>query len=80
MRTQAKLLLIARLGTELRPFLDESVQRLINTGVLKKGDSFYCAECTRDHINVWSGRGKKPQWIEELLAKGITLDQMRTTA
>lgn len=80
MRTQAELLLIARLGTDLRPALEESVQRLIKTRVLKKGDAFYCAECTRDHINVWSGRGKQPQWIRELLAKGMSLQDLQATA
>jgi len=80
MKTQAERLLIARLGVELRPVLEESVQRMIRNGVLKKGDSFYCAECIRDHMDVWTGRGKQPQWIRELLDKGISLEQMRATA
>ena len=29
-----------------------------------------------DPAQTWTGRGRRPRWIEEALAKGKTLDQM----
>jgi DNA-binding protein H-NS len=27
---------------------------------------------------TWSGKGKQPSWVDEALAKGLTLDSLRT--
>ena len=73
-------ILFARYGPELRSQLDESVARMIKNHVLKSGDAFYCAQEMNELIHVWSGKGKPPQWIKEIQAKGISLEQMRTVA
>lgn len=73
-------LLLARYGSELRPHLEESVVRMIKNKVLENGDQFYCAEEMTGLVNVWSGRGPQPRWFKELLAKGVSLDDLRATA
>jgi len=32
-----------------------------------------------DPSQVWSGRGKRPQWVTEKLASGLTLEDMSIT-
>jgi DNA-binding protein H-NS len=80
MSTAHQRLLLARYGSELRPNLDESVARMIKNKVLHEGDHFYCAEEMTGLINVWSGKGRQPQWIKEVLTKGVSLDELRATA
>jgi DNA-binding protein H-NS len=80
MKSTSQMILLARYGSDLRDQLEESVARMIKNQVIKSGDAFYCAEEMNGFIHVWSGKGKQPQWIREIQAKGISLEQMRTVA
>ena len=32
-----------------------------------------------DAANTWSGRGRKPKWVEDCLERGLTLDDLSVT-
>lgn len=79
--TQQLELPIQTLGQQLRPRLDESVQRMLKSKHIKQpGDHFYCAEFISGTVHIWSGRGQTPQWVKGWLESGGLLDDLRAIA
>lgn len=73
-----------RARTQLKKLANDAgitVQELINTaGVSKKRRSTGVAkyEHPTDPTKTWSGKGRQPQWLKELLTQGKTLEELRS--
>jgi DNA-binding protein H-NS len=62
---------ISRKRASGREWLQQHGTRVPETGAPRYQNPHNAAQ-------TWSGRGKQPQWIEELLAQGETLESLLT--
>ncbi len=63
-------------GAQCLPFFSDGLKRLLERGIAKPGQPIYLLKNGDHSVCTWSGRGKRPGWVEHWLAEGGTLSDI----
>ncbi|BAK75773.1 histone-like nucleoid-structuring protein H-NS [Pseudogulbenkiania sp. NH8B] len=75
MSGQIELCLVAT-GQQAAVLLPPDVRRRLADNHLRGRQVFYAMGSSAGDVMVWAGRGQRPGWVQEWLAKGGTLEQL----
>lgn len=64
-------------GQAAVPLMDEGTRRRLAVDILRRRPgTVYLMGTNRENLLTWSGRGRRPLWVEQWLKDGGTLEQL----